>query len=306
MPSILTIGVFDGVHLGHRAILTEAREVAGRVGGGARVVAMTLDPHPASVLRPMSQPPRITSRCRKLELLKEAGADGAVVLEPTASLLEREPREFIAALAREWDTAAFVEGPDFRFGRGRRGDVTLLRELGGELGFETVVRGGVSMALEPLFEVPVSSSLVRWLIGCGRVREAAGALGRPFELTATVVRGERRGRELGIPTANLDAAELRDFIIPADGVYAGSAVVEGEAGKEGGEHRAAISVGVKPMFGGRELTVEAHLLDYQPGDPDALYGRRLTLRFERWLRDQWRFPDVATLRGQLARDLAAV
>ena len=307
MSSVVTIGVFDGVHLGHRAILSAAREAARRLGverEGAReggVIALTLDPHPALVLRPESQPPRISSCEAKLALLREAGADEAVVLQPTRELLSLEPRAFVEDLVRRWGAAAFVEGSDFRFGRGRRGDMTLLRELGREASLEVIECGPVEVELEPRFAVPVSSSLVRWLVGCGRVQEAARALGRPFELSATVVRGERRGRELGIPTANLDAAELADYIIPADGVYAGSASVEGEG--ERAAYRAAISVGVKPMFGGRELTVEAHLLDYTPDDADGLYGRRLTVHFERWLRDQWRYPGVASLRAQLTRDL---
>ena len=216
-----------------------------------------------------------------------------------------------------------VEGPDFRFGRGRGGDMGTLAELGRRHGFDAVEVPRVEVPLHDGHVVPVSSSLVRWLVGRGRVADAALCLGRPFSLTATVVHGEQRGRTLGIPTANLDPDALAGFILPADGVYACVAEVEGEQRGTGAEgqrgkvtdpqnqksslknqksHPAAVSIGTKPTFGTARLTVEAHLIGFT-GD---LYGQTLTLRFARWVRGQYAFRGVDALRARLHRDIAEV
>lgn len=291
--SIISAGSFDGVHLGHRAILTSARRLADR--RGCRVVVLTFDPHPARTLRPGSEPPRLTSVYEKVDRLKAGGADHVAVLEPTPQVLGQSGSEFVERIVGEFHPIAIVEGEDFRFGRGRSGDVRLLQQLGIRLGFETIVEPKVALGLSNRLIAPVSSTLVRWLVGRGRMIDAAICLGRQFELAGQVVAGEQRGRTIAVPTANLDPATYAEHIVPADGVYAGLAVAPG-----GRVHPAAISVGVKPTFGRQTLTVEAHLLDFD-GD---LYGQTLCLRFARWLRDQWPYPNSEALRSQLARDIA--
>jgi riboflavin kinase/FMN adenylyltransferase len=310
--TVLTLGNFDGPHLGHRAILAEARRRSNAVTPPARVVAITFDPPPIEVLRPGSEPPRIATLSQRRTGLLDAGADDVEVLTPTSDMLGQSPERFVDHLVRRHRPVAILEGPDFRFGKGRAGDMATLACLGRDHGFEAVTVPRVHAALSNLHTVPISSSLVRWLVGRGRVADAAACLGRGFSLTAPVVQGEQRGRTIGIPTANLDPDALSPFILPTDGVYAGWAEIEGAEGlrDQGAKPnrkskiknqkcRAAISIGVKPTFGQRRLTVEAHLLDF---DAD-LYGRPLTLHFARWLRDQYPFPGIEALRRQLHRDV---
>ncbi len=289
---VLTIGNFDGVHRGHQAILARAKALA--EGHRASVRAITFDPHPASILRPDQTPPRLTDAPRRADLLRAAGADEVVILPPTPELLSQTPERFIQTLVRAQNPAAMVEGGDFRFGKGRAGDVNTLRELGARYGFEVEVVAPVEVALCDQLLAPVSSSLIRWLLRRGRVADAARALGRAYELSGKVVEGERRGRTIGVPTANLDPSIAVGRAIPGAGVYAGYALTGEQT------HPAAISVGQKPTFQGRSLAIEAHLLDFS----GELYGRPLTLRFTRWLRDQQAFPGVDALKAQLHRDIA--
>ncbi len=191
--------------------------------------------------------------------------------------------------------AAVVEGDDFRFGAGRRGDLNTLRELGRALGFEVHCVPAVEAVLTDLWALRVSSSAVRWLLSRGRVADASRCLGRTYSLSSTVITGDRRGRTLGFPTLNLDPQPLRGQLTPAPGVYAGSAHLE-----SGASHPAAISIGTKPTFDGKAPAIEAHL----PGFSGDLYGKTVRLGFERWLRDQQRFPSPEALREQLAHDAA--
>ncbi len=314
--SVITIGNFDGVHRGHRAILGRARRLAD--AESARLIVLTFDPHPAAVLRPGSQPPVLTTTTRRVELLMEAGADQVHLLRPTQDVLGLSPEAFVDRLVEEFSPLVFVEGQDFRFGKGRAGDIDTLRRLGeqrgGADGFAVELVDGIEVTLGDRLVTPVSSSLIRWLVGRGRVADAALCLGQCFALDSTVVRGEQRGRQIGVPTINLDLAAISDHILPADGVYAGVAWVQGAAasGKSSAgapsatgavPFTAAISVGVKPTFGKRSLTIEAHLLDYHSPDPDALYGQGVRLSFAHWLRDQYAFPDVEALKSQLKRDI---
>lgn len=305
MPrSVLTIGYFDGVHLGHRALLARARDIAQR--HGAQVVAITFDQHPAAILRPGSQPPRLLTAPEKVRRLRDVGADQVILLEPSPDLLAQSAEAFIQQLVEQHQPVAIVEGEDFRFGRGRVGDVNLLHDLGRQWGFETVVLPKQQVALADQLLVPVSSSIVRWLVGHGRLADAAHCMTHPFSLTGRVIRGEQQGRTLGIPTANLNPADYADFILPPDGVYAGYARLHAADPSTSASAvtpvPAAISLGVKPTFPDRPLTLEAHLLDFQ-GD---LYDRSLTITFTRWLRDQYTFPSLDALKSQLARDLARV
>ena len=293
--SIITIGNFDGVHLGHRSILRRARELAEQ--HSLALKAITFEPHPITVLRPQQAPPRLSDAEEKVELLRDAGVDEVLVLEPTQTLLAEEPEDFIGQLVRQHHPLVIVEGPDFRFGHNRRGDAAILESLGDRHGFTSIAVPRAETVLTDQLIAPVSSSTVRWLLGQGRVADAAICLARPYVLSADVAKGEQRGRTLGTPTANLDMTQLADRMLPADAVYAGHAVLP-----DGQTRPAAISVGVKPTFGCVARLVEAYLLGFD-GD---LYGRRLTLRFDRWLRDQQPFPSLDELRRQIQRDVEQV
>ncbi len=296
----ITIGSFDGVHAGHRALVRAARE---RAGSGGRVVAMAFDPHPMSRLRPEAAPARLTTWARRDELLREAGADDVVRLSPSDELLGLEPEAFLARIAREHAPGAIVEGEDFHFGRGRAGTIATLRELGAGHGMEVVVIPAVEVSLEDQLVARASSTLTRWLIAQGRVADAARVLGRPYELSGDVVVGDRRGRTIGFPTANLRT----DLLLPGDGVYAAVAALP-----DGREVPAAVNVGARPTFAGQERRVEAHLVGVsaRAGEPSIPglreYGWALTLRLAAFVRDQVRFESVGALVGQLARDCARV
>ena len=293
-PRALTIGNFDGVHVGHRAILQACRE---RAGGGGEVVVLTFDPPPVRVLRPEAEPLRLDTLQDRIRRLRAAGADRVEVLAPTKELLQQSAETFIGGLVERFGPSAFVEGPDFRFGRGRGGDHALLVRLGERAGFEAVRLERTTTVLPGGETVEVSSSLCRRLVGAGRVADAAACLGRPLDRVATVVRGEQRGRTIGFPTLNLDPADLAGCVVPAEGVYAAS------VGVTGGDRDlpAAVSIGTKPTFDGTALTVEAHLLDFS----GELYGREVRVRFIRWLRGQQRYASVEELRAAVARDVAA-
>lgn len=292
MPATaLTIGTFDGVHRGHAALVAAARSAAGPTG---RVVVAAFDPHPMAVLRPGHAPARLSSAAQKKRWLLETGADEVTILTPERALLSLGPREFLEAFLHQHPATTIVEGPDFRFGRDRAGDIDGLRRLGRTLGFEVTIIEPVEATLTDHTVVPLRSTMVRWLLRHGRVRDAARLLGRPYELESRVVRGEQRGRTIGCPTANL---EHLDALLPADGVYAGTATLP-----DGATRAAAISVGTKPTFGEFERLCEVHLIDHD-GRLDE-YGWTLRVTFERWLRDQMAFSGVEPLLRQMQRDVA--
>jgi riboflavin kinase/FMN adenylyltransferase len=287
----VSIGGFDGVHRGHQALVRAARVTVGAAG---RVVVLTFDPHPAVVLRPGAPIRRLTVLEQRRERLREAGADEVAVLEPSTGLLAQAPAEFIGAVVERWRPSFIVEGPDFRFGRGRSGSVETLRKLEGAFGFRTVVIEPVDAPLGDQHLVRVSSTMVRWLVERGRVRDAGSLLGRPYEIHAEVIPGDRRGRGLGVPTANLDH---RDYVLPADGIYAGRG-----RGPDACWYPAAVSIGTKPTFGSHPRVCEAHLIGYRGPVDD--YGWTLHLEITAWMRDQVRYERVEDLRAQLGRDLA--
>lgn len=288
----MSIGNFDGVHLGHRAILSLCRELAGRGGGGLKITAVTFEPHPLTVLRPSAVPPRLTPKALKERLLAEAGVDELVILPPDRAVLDLTAEDFWKLLRDRVRPAHLVEGRDFNFGKNRGGNTQRLVEWAAGSDVKLHVAPPVSAPLLDLLIAPVSSSLIRWLIGEGRVRDAAICLGRPFLAAGTVVAGQKRGRTLGCPTANLDCG---DQMIPGDGVYAGACAAGGR------RYAAAISVGVARMFGDVERRVEAHLIGFD-GD---LYGQALELEFLDWLRGMERFVSAEALREQLGRDIAS-
>lgn len=297
--SVVTIGNFDGVHLGHREIVRRAREIAERAArpGVARptVIAITFHPHPASVLRPGMEPPALATIDRRAALLREAGADEVRVIEPTSATLAVSAPQFLASLRDEFRPIAVVEGTNFHFGHNREGNAEFLRRESTKYGFEAVVVPSVEVALCDQTLVTVSSSLVRWLITQGRVADAYRCLGRAYDLEGVVAHGQQLGRTIGVPTANLQGDALAGAVLPGDGVYAGAVTLD-----DGTRRHAAISVGVKPTFERVDRVVEAHLLDFR-GD---LYGQRIRVTFHRWVRDQQKFPGMDELKAQLARDIA--
>lgn len=286
----LTIGNFDGVHRGHLALIHTARQT---VGSGGRVVAATFEPHPAEVLRPGGPARGLSSPGQRRQWLEEAGVDDVRVLPTTLDLLNTEPEQFIRRLAQEVQPAWVVEGPDFRFGKGRSGSLSTLRALEGELGYRTIVVDEVEAVLRDQSIVRVSSSMIRTLLRLGRVEDAAILLGRPYALEATVVRGAQMGRTFDVPTANLDCP---GYVLPADGVYGGTALMP-----DGASFAAAISVGNKPTFEGGHRLCEAHLLAFDGGEND--YDWTIQLTFEQWLRDQLAFDDVDSLVRQMQCDI---
>ncbi|GIW74199.1 MAG: hypothetical protein KatS3mg103_0721 [Phycisphaerales bacterium] len=292
---MVCIGVFDGVHLGHRSLIERARHLADRLGPAARVVAMAFDPSPKAVLNPGSAPPRLSSLGDRVAWLRQAGADEVVHLVPTADLLGRSAEWFVDHLLMPLRPAAVVEGPDFRFGAGRSADVHTLADLGRQRGFAVHVVPPVEVALHDQMIVPASSTRVRWLLNHGRVADAAVVLGRGYELVGTVQRGDRRGRAIGFPTANLPASTM----LPADGVYACRATLP-----DGRVLPAAANVGDRPTVDGRRRRVEAHLIGYRPPAGQPEYGWPMRLEFVSWLRDQVRFASVDDLADQLRRDVA--
>ena len=304
MPTVITIGNFDGVHLGHAALLARARGLAGSSapdGEGGRVVAMTFDPHPASVLRPERTPPALAPVAARERQLRLMGADDVVRLNPADGVLNVSARDFVQSLVAHFGPAAFVEGPDFHFGKGREGNVRTLADLGREFGFRVEVVEPVEVALVDGSIVTASSTLARWLVGHGRVADAARVLGRPFELEGTVVQGDRKGRTIGFPTANLRLGPEWDGVgLPKDGVYTATAVLPG-----GAELPAMLNIGHRPTLAGVEHRIEAHVLTHaraeQPGAASE-YGWPMTLRLTGWLRDQVRFPSFPALAAQLERD----
>lgn len=283
---VVTIGNFDGVHLGHQALVAVSRERA-RAREGTAVV-LTFDPHPARVLSPDRAPASLMTIAQKGEMLGALGADRVAVLPFTAELAGRKAGDFArVVLARALGARVVVVGEPFRFGRGREGDVETLRALGRELGFELV-------AVPPVLVggSPVSSSRVRAALESGDVEGAGELLGRGFFVDGHVVQGAARGRALGFPTANVSPD---NEILPATGVYA----CWSQEGGRGARIPAVANVGRRPTFGGGPLGLEVHLLDWS-GD---LYGRRLRVSFASRLRGERAFPTPEALVGQIESDV---
>jgi riboflavin kinase/FMN adenylyltransferase len=286
--SAVSIGVFDGVHRGHRVVLADLADRARQSGGLDRVV-ITFDEHPLRVVAPEAAPNLLTSEEQRLELFEQLGID-VVALLPFRQVRDFTPDEFIKKVLVEAFHARIVAvGSDFRFGRDRVGDVALLRKAGDVNGFEVDTVQLLSEGGHPL-----SSTEIRIMIAAGRVENAGEALGRPFELRGRVVPGDGRGQAIGIPTANLDVDP--QLVIPGRGVYA-AWVPRG-----GTRYAAAVNVGIRPTFGGEREIVEVHLLDFT-GD---LYGEELSVHFQSRVRDEQNFESVEALVAQLDQDLEEV
>lgn len=299
-PSVALIGKFDGVHSGHRAVVDRARVAAAEAG--ARVVAVTFDRNPLSLLRPESCPEPLASLEQKLALLADAGVDATLVLRFDAALAALDARVFVERfLVDALRARQVLVGDDFRFGRGGAGDPAMLVALGDEFGFTTQIVGDVEGGGRR-----VSSSWVRELLAAGDVEDAARLLGRAHEVRAEVVHGLKRGRELGYPTANLDT-DLEGFV-PADGVYAGWLLDEGADAAATAHavtrYPAAISVGTNPTFDDVPTRqVEAYVLDEEGLD---LYGHHVRVRFTHRIRPMVAFEGIDALMVQMADDVEQV
>lgn len=265
-PRAVAIGTFDGVHLGHRAVVRAA------VDAGPAPTVVTFHPHPRTVLG--NRVELLATLERRLELLAESGVEDVLVVEFTPETAALSPAEFAAEYLLGIGAEVVVAGTGFRFGRQRTGDLDLLRKL------------GIDCRQVPLVE-GISSSRIRQLAHAGEVEGAARLLGRPLEVDGTVVWGDQRGGTLGFPTANLRVEP--DLLVPAFGIYAGAV----------GDRRAAISIGINPHYGGTERRIEAYLLDWE-GD---LYGDRLVVELWQRLRDERAFESEAALVDQIAEDV---
>ena len=286
LPAAVTVGVFDGFHRGHARVLERARARADAAAG--RLVAVTFDRHPQSVLSPRTGPPALASRAETVDRLREAGADEVRVVRFDAALAAKAPLRFLADHVFPFHRlAALVVGHDFAMGRERRGTAAALAGLGRRFGFrvesvDAVIEGGEA----------VSSSRIRGLLAAGDVAAAARCLGRPYALGGTVVPGEGRGRTLGFPTANL-AVDLRR-LRPARGVYAVRVAAPGL------EAPGVANIGLRPTFGEGVETVEVHLF----GSPGDLVGIRLSVTLVERLRPELKFKDANELKQQIRRDAA--
>ena len=289
MSAAVAVGVFDGVHLGHQRILERAVAIAREQR--VRCVVLSFDPHPDLVLSPRFEAmPPLTPLPEKRERLLALGASELEILPFTRELAALAPEEFVdRALVARHHPVALVVGENFALGRGRAGNVQRLREIGAARGFEVV-----PVPLLELEGAPVSSTRIRGLLAAGRVAEAARLLGRRYGLSGTVVRGDAIGRTLGYPTANLRLHEER--VVPGDGIYAVWARSAGER-----EWRAAaMSVGIRPTFGGQVRTLEVHVIGWS-GD---LLGASMEVEFAEWLRPERRFETREALIAAMDDDVA--
>ena len=281
LPSVsVVIGVLDGVHRGHRSLLELAQD-------GDGLTVLTFDPHPIEVLRPGSHPRLITTIEERIEILGSLGVDHVGVLD-LAEIKDQAPERFVEdVLVGRASVRRLVVGADFRFGRDRSGDVELLRVMGEKHGY--------AVEIAPMVNIesgPISSSHIRTLIESGDVSGATALLATRFRLTNEVVHGDKRGRDIGFPTANLRPPDRK--VVPADGVYACSVILDGT------RHDAAVNVGVRPTFGGGDRLVEAYILDFD----DEIYGKPLTVEFVERLRPELAFDDVDELVAQMQQDVA--
>jgi riboflavin kinase/FMN adenylyltransferase len=281
---IVTVGNFDGVHRGHQHMLSQLRQIAGQQN--THTVVVTFDPHPVTVLRPGFVKEKLTTPEHRARLLKEFGADHVVILPTNRELLNLSPEDFCATvILSQLHAAGVVEGPNFCFGRNRAGNVETLRQLCSDHGISFCV-------IDPVVEDDslISSSRIRDLLRAGEVKEATHLLGHYHRIAGTVTQGAGRGRELGIPTANLtDVVEM----LPAHGVYAGICYVDDS------QYTTAISIGPNPTFGDKAVKVECHLIDYS-GD---LYGRHLSVDLVSEIRPLRSFSSSEDLTGQIAEDI---
>jgi len=295
--TVVTVGMYDGVHRGHQKLIGAAVSRARAMRRPC--LLLTFDPHPAEVVRPGSHPAILTSLDRKAELVAELGVDAMCVLPFTQEFMRLSPETFThSVLVEQLHAAQVVVGENFTYGHKAQGTVETLTREGRRFGFAVE---GITLAEDASDggEVTISSTYVRACVAAGDMASAARALGRPHRVDGIVVRGDRRGREMGYPTANVESPPFT--AIPADGVYAGHLVTrDPRSGASRERFPAAISVGSNPTFGGSRRTVEAFVLDYD-GD---LYGEHVGVEFTQRLRAMAAFPDVDALLAAMAKDVS--
>jgi riboflavin kinase / FMN adenylyltransferase len=295
-PTFLTIGNFDGLHRGHQALIAQLQRAAAEDGRpDACTALMTFEPHPLVLFRPEMSLQLLTSPQERVELAGELGVDIGIIHPFDRETAGLSPREFMQMLVDHLRLAALVVGPDFALGRNRAGTLDVLAQLGEEMGYRVIVIDPVVCASEE-----VRSLAVRQHLQTGDVVRAAKLLGRPYSVPGLVITGDRRGRTIGVPTANLDTPT--DRMLPADGVYATWTWL----GKPGNSPRfaSATNIGVRPTVDGSQRRVEAHLFDFPPpGESGDLYGQELTLQFVEWLRGEERFENLDALVAQIKSDL---
>ena len=285
-PLAIAIGVFDGVHIGHQALIRQTAARAQQQGG--RAVAATFDPLPIQALAPGAPPSALSDAPERAQLLHAAGADDVVVFHFTKQFAALGADDFVRRLVAAGEIRQIFVGADFQFGHDRSGNVATLTAAGKLHGFEVIVASPVKLDGEI-----VSSTRIRNALLAGDVETAARLLGRHYAVNGTVVHGDKRGRALGFPTLNL--AVPRERLLPRDGIYAMWATVNGQ------RVPAAASLGIRPTFGGGDRVLEAYLLDWS-GD---VYGDSVEAAFVKRLRDELRFASADELSAQIARDVEA-
>jgi riboflavin kinase/FMN adenylyltransferase len=291
--SVVTIGAYDGVHRGHQAVIGQVRKQAQQLG--CQSVVVTFDKHPASVVRPESAPKLLTDLDQKLELLQQTGIDATLIVEFNRERSTEDPALFVKrVLVDTLRAQVVVVGEDFHFGFNRGGNVAMLRELGKQFDFQ--VEPVKLIARPDGVEEPVSSTSIRRALAGGQVEIATNLLGRAYEVRGVVVNGDKRGRMIGFPTANVEVPNA--MCLPADGVYAGKFQCD-----DGSVHACAINLGRRPTFfeHADHSLLEAHLLDFD-GD---LYGQKVSVTFEHFLRSERKFDGLDAIKSQLLLDVAA-
>ena len=291
--SVVTIGAYDGVHRGHQAVIGQVRKEAQQLS--CQSVVVTFDKHPASVVRPESAPKLLTDLDQKLELLQQTGIDATLIVEFNRERSTEDPALFVKrVLVDTLRAQVVVVGEDFHFGFNRGGNVAMLRELGKQFDFQ--VEPVKLIARPDGVEEPVSSTSIRRALAGGQVEIATNLLGRAYEMRGVVVNGDKRGRSIGFPTANVEVPNA--MCLPADGVYAGRFRCD-----DGSVHECAINLGRRPTFfeHADHSLLEAHLLDFS-GD---LYGQKVSVTFEHFLRSERKFDGLEAIKTQLQLDVAA-
>lgn len=303
-PTFLTIGNFDGVHLGHQALLRGLQTEAAAHSPPAKTALLTFDPHPLAILRPHVPLQLLSTPEERLQLLAPFGLDLGIIQPFDQAFARLTPEQFMRLLVERLGLVRLVVGPDFALGRARAGTVAVLQALGTQLGY------GVSVVeLVAGTSGEVRSHQIRQLLRDGNVRAASQMLGRPYRVMGIVEEGERRGRTIGVPTANIRPLPQR--LLPADGVYATWAYLQDEQDDKQNENaglaRASVTnIGTRPTVDGRQHRVETHLLDFPgPGEPSQLYGQQVAVSFVSRLRAEQRFDSLTDLLAQIQRDILA-
>jgi riboflavin kinase / FMN adenylyltransferase len=284
--SLITIGVFDGVHVGHQYLIDQLKQQAKKQN--LLSVVLTFSQHPEEILTPGSHPPFLSDASEKASLLKKEQVDAVVILTFTRELSQLSAREFVDLLRKRLKMRGLVIGPDFAMGKNNEGNIDNLQKLGQEMGFSVTVISPVKKNGDI-----VSSTAIRRSLASGDVEKVARMMGRPFSLHGRVIHGKGRGKGLGFPTVNLDI--LPGQALPSDGVYATRAFVDGKI------YPSVTNVGTNPTFGANERTIEAFLLDYR----DNLYEHEVKIDFVRKVRDEIKFDNVEDLKKQIASDITA-